>query len=92
MKATVANIPVGSYDGGGRGKDREREKERERDVPANSHFSFEPEATEKTASPSAHCAEEPPSSDRPLEGSSASDYAEVRIKEITKEVRGLGLG
>ncbi|XP_068179726.1 protein capicua homolog isoform X2 [Antennarius striatus] len=31
VKATVANIPVGNYDGGGRGKEREREKDRERE-------------------------------------------------------------
>lgn len=31
VKATVANIPVGSYEGGGRGKERDRDKERERE-------------------------------------------------------------
>ncbi|KAL2083846.1 hypothetical protein ACEWY4_019364 [Coilia grayii] len=31
VKATVASIPVGSYEACGRGKDRERERERERD-------------------------------------------------------------
>ncbi|XP_047666711.1 protein capicua homolog isoform X2 [Tachysurus fulvidraco] len=47
VKATVANIPVGCYDGGGRGKerekDREKEKERERgkEKESSSCFSFE---------------------------------------------------
>ncbi|KAL0172337.1 hypothetical protein M9458_032648, partial [Cirrhinus mrigala] len=31
VKATVANIPVGSYDGGGRGKEREKERDREKE-------------------------------------------------------------
>lgn len=94
VKATVANIPVGSYEGGGRGKEREREKdrererekerEREREAAATSHFSFDPE------SPSTHPAEEPPSTDRPLEGSSATDSSDTRNREstTTKEVRG----
>lgn len=45
VKATVANIPVGCYDGGGRGKerekDREKEREREKDKESSSCFSFE---------------------------------------------------
>ncbi|XP_044064775.1 protein capicua homolog isoform X2 [Siniperca chuatsi] len=89
VKATVANIPVGSYEGGGRGKEREREKdrerererewekEREREAAATSHFSFDPE------SPATHPAEEPPSSDRPLEGSSAADSSDTRNREST---------
>ncbi|XP_038566966.1 protein capicua homolog isoform X3 [Micropterus salmoides] len=87
VKATVANIPVGSYEGGGRGKEREREKdrererekerEREREAAATSHFSFDPE------SPSTHPAEEPPSTDRPLEGSSATDSSDTRNREST---------
>lgn len=95
VKAMVANIPVGSYEGGGRGKEREREKdrererererekERERDAVASGHFSFDPE------SPSTHPAEDPPSSDRPQEISSAADSSDTRNREsaITKEVR-----
>lgn len=105
VKATVANIPVGSYEGGGRGKEREREKdrererekerdrerererekEREREAAATSHFSFDPE------SPSTYPTEEPPSSERPLEGSSAADSSDTRSREstTTKEVRGM---
>lgn len=45
IKATVANIPVGCYDGGGRGKerekDREKEREREKEKESSSCFSFE---------------------------------------------------
>lgn len=94
VKATVANIPVGSYEGGGRGKEREREKdrerererekEREREAAATSHFSFDPE------SPSTHPVNELPSSDRPLEGSSTVDPSDTRNREstTTKEVRG----
>ncbi|KAM8734157.1 protein capicua homolog isoform 3-T3 [Acanthopagrus schlegelii] len=97
VKATVANIPVGSYEGGGRGKEREREKdrererekerdrerererekEREREAAATSHFSFDPE------SPSTYPTEEAPSSDRPLEGSSAADSSDTRSREST---------
>nr|XP_046255070.1 protein capicua homolog isoform X3 [Scatophagus argus] len=91
VKATVANIPVGNYEGGSRGKEREREKdkdrererererekEKEREAAASGHFSFDPE------SPSTHPAEEPPSSDRPLEGSSAADSSDTRSKEST---------
>lgn len=99
VKATVANIPVGSYEGGGRGKERDREKDRERErererekerereaaaAAATGHFSFDPE------SPPTHCAEEPPSSDRPPESSSAGDSSDARNREstTTKEVRG----
>ncbi|XP_053480939.1 protein capicua homolog isoform X2 [Ictalurus furcatus] len=47
VKATVANIPVGCYDGGGRGKEREKdrekekEREREKEKESSSCFSFE---------------------------------------------------
>uniref|UniRef100_A0A665WCS0 Protein capicua homolog n=1 Tax=Echeneis naucrates TaxID=173247 RepID=A0A665WCS0_ECHNA len=97
VKATVANIPVGSYEGGGRGKEREREKdrererererekerEREREAVANSHFSFDPEPVGQTGSPSTHPAEEPPSSDRPVESSSSADSSDTRTREST---------
>lgn len=92
----MANIPVGSYEGGGRGKEREREKdrererererekEREREAAATGHFSFDPE------SPSTYPAEEPPSTDRSLESSSAADSSDTWNREstTTKEVRG----
>ncbi|KAG7474415.1 hypothetical protein JOB18_008154 [Solea senegalensis] len=91
VKATVANIPVGSYEGGGRGKEREREKDRERErerereqeTAANSHFSFDPEPAGQTGSPSTHAADEPPSSDRAMEASSAVDPTDTRIREST---------
>lgn len=88
VKATVANIPVGSYEGGGRGKEREREKDRERErekerdkerekdkerEAANSQFSFDTEPPGQSISPATHPAEEAPSSERPIEGSSAAD-------------------
>ncbi|XP_035018453.2 protein capicua homolog isoform X5 [Hippoglossus stenolepis] len=93
VKATVANIPVGSYEGGGRGKEREREKdrererekerEREREDAANCHFSFDLEPVGQTGPQSTHPAEEPPSSDRGLDGSSAADSSDSRIREST---------
>ncbi|XP_061573139.1 protein capicua homolog isoform X2 [Cololabis saira] len=95
VKATVATIPVGSYDGGGRGKDRDREKDREREkerekdreggreAAANSHFSFDPEPSGQTGSPSTHPTEDPSSSDRPLEGSSTTNSSDMRSKEST---------
>ncbi|XP_035496858.2 protein capicua homolog isoform X3 [Scophthalmus maximus] len=93
VKATVANIPVGSYEGGGRGKERDREKdrererekerERERDDAANSHFSFDPEPMGQMGSQSTLPVEEPQSSDRPLEGSSVADSSDKRTREIT---------
>lgn len=49
----MANIPVGSYDGGGRGKerekerDRDKEREREKDKESSSRFLFEVEKVEK---------------------------------------------
>ncbi|XP_034030313.1 protein capicua homolog isoform X2 [Thalassophryne amazonica] len=89
IKATVANIPVGSYEGGSRGKDkdkervREQEKEREREVVANSHFSFDPEPALQIGSPSVHPDEEPQFSERTLEGSTAADSSDVRNREST---------
>ncbi|CAB1450640.1 unnamed protein product [Pleuronectes platessa] len=91
VKATVANIPVGSYEGGGRGKEREREKdrererekEREREDAANCHFSFDLEPMGQTGPPSTRPAEEPPSSDRGLDGSSAADPSDTRTREST---------
>lgn len=100
----MANIPVGSYEGGGRGKEREREKDRERErekerdkerekdkerEAANSQFSFDTEPPGQSISPATHPAEEAPSSERPIEGSSAAD-SETWNREgtTTREVRG----
>ncbi|KAM9798037.1 protein capicua homolog [Neosynchiropus ocellatus] len=87
VKATVANIPVGNYEAGSRGKekerDREREKEKERDPPSNSHFSFDPEPAGRTQSPSTHFAEEPPSFDRPQEGSGAAEAPDAQSRGST---------
>uniref|UniRef100_A0A8C2HL44 Protein capicua homolog n=1 Tax=Cyprinus carpio TaxID=7962 RepID=A0A8C2HL44_CYPCA len=64
VKATVANIPVGSYDGGGRGKerekerDREKEREREKDKDSGSRFSFEVDKAAETSSPATFPPEE----------------------------------
>lgn len=88
MKATLASIPVGNYEGGGRGKEREREKDRERDkekereAVGGGHFSFDTQS-----SPSTHPAEEPPC-ERAPEGSSTADPSECRSRDGTKEVRG----
>ncbi|XP_055021364.1 protein capicua homolog [Boleophthalmus pectinirostris] len=94
VKATVATIPVGSYEGGGRGKEREKDRERERErerekeereTAASSLFSFDTEPPTQSSSPSPHPAEEP-SSDRPPEGSNTADN-ENRNKDCptTKE-------
>ncbi|XP_036450828.1 protein capicua homolog isoform X4 [Colossoma macropomum] len=64
VKATVANIPVGCYDGGGRGKEREKEREKEKDrerekeKESGSLFSFEPDKAGETVSPAASSLEE----------------------------------
>ncbi|XP_071764933.2 protein capicua homolog [Centroberyx gerrardi] len=100
VKATVANIPIGNYEGGGRGKERdrekdrerererEREKEREREAFANSRFSFEPEPAGQMGSPSTHPAEEPLCSDRPPEGSGAADSSDTRSRDMTAKEAG----
>lgn len=94
MKATLANIPVGNYEAGGRGKEREREKDRERDKERDKEkereaagsglFSFDTQS-----SPSTHPVEELPC-DRALESSSSADSSESRSRDgtTTKEVRG----
>ncbi|XP_072536622.1 protein capicua homolog isoform X2 [Salminus brasiliensis] len=64
VKATVANIPVGCFDGGGRGKDREKERdkekerEREKEKEIGSCFSFEMDKAVETVSPAAPSLEE----------------------------------
>ncbi|KAG9275974.1 hypothetical protein AMEX_G8220 [Astyanax mexicanus] len=64
VKATVANIPVGCYDGGGRGKEREKEREkekereREKDKESGSCFSFEVDKALETVSPAAPALED----------------------------------
>ncbi|KAM6968319.1 protein capicua homolog [Aplochiton taeniatus] len=82
VKATVANIPVGSYEGGGRGKERERDKEREREKEreANSCFSFDSEAVGQP--------EESPCSEKPPEGSSAGDPPDARSKDAAAKEAG----
>lgn len=90
VKATLASIPVGNYEGGGRGKEREREKDRERDkekereAAGSGHFSFDVQS-----SPSTHPPEELPS-ERAPDSSSAADSSESRSRDgsATKEVRG----
>lgn len=76
VKATLANIPVGNYEGGGRGKERE--------TAGSGHFSFDAQS-----SPSTHPVEEPPP-ERAPESSSAADPSEPRSRDgaATKEVRG----
>lgn len=82
VKATLANIPVGNYEGGGRGKEREREKERE--AAGSGHFSFDTQS-----SPATHPMDELPS-ERAPESSGAADVSESRSRDgtTTKEVRG----
>ncbi|KAJ8354798.1 hypothetical protein SKAU_G00223650 [Synaphobranchus kaupii] len=87
VKATVANIPVGSYEGGGRGRERERERERDRERErekesgsGGSRFSFEAEKSGDTSSPLPHPAEEGPP-DTPSEGHSAGDPGTGRGKD-----------
>ncbi|XP_029593357.1 protein capicua homolog isoform X1 [Salmo trutta] len=95
IKATVANIPVGSYEGGGRGKEREKNREREREkerenTGANSGFSFELERPGESTSPSqhTHTAEEPPSSDRPPVGHGPGDNTDTRSTEASNKESG----
>ncbi|KAJ8005218.1 hypothetical protein DPEC_G00144350 [Dallia pectoralis] len=90
VKATVANIPVGSYEGGGRGKEREKDREREREKDresASASFSFEPERTGDPVSPSTHThlPEEPASSD----GHAPGDSTDPRCREAGNKEAGL---
>ncbi|XP_066538725.1 protein capicua homolog isoform X2 [Hoplias malabaricus] len=84
VKATVANIPVGCYDGGGRGKDREREKEKERErekeKESGCFFSFEVDKAVETVSPAAASMEEG-SSESELNSLSESGTTSGRSKE-----------
>ncbi|KAJ8334396.1 hypothetical protein SKAU_G00400350 [Synaphobranchus kaupii] len=82
VKASVASIPVGSYEGGGRGreKEREREREREKDSGRGGHFTFEPERGGGAGSPLPRPAEEGPSAGLP-EGHSDADGPGGRSKE-----------
>ncbi|KAI1886239.1 hypothetical protein AGOR_G00211940 [Albula goreensis] len=86
VKAMVANIPVGSYEGGGRGRERERERDRERErekESSGSRFSFEPERAGSSGSPLPHPAEEAPV-EGPSEGPSGGDASASRGRD-TKE-------
>lgn len=92
MKATVANIPVGSYDGGGRGKerekerDREKEREREKDKESGSRFSFEVDKAAETSSPATFSPEEG-SAETPAHSVAESATPSGRCKEANaKEV------
>lgn len=101
VKATVANIPVGSYEGGGRGKDRDREKDRERDRDRERERERDKEREKEREremagtghfsfdpeSPSTHSVEEPLSSERPPESLSTMEPADSRNSTTTKEVR-----
>lgn len=86
VKATLANIPVGNYEGGGRGKEREREKDREkeREAAGSGHFSFDTQS-----SPATHPIDELPS-ERAPESSGAADSSESWSRDgtTTKEVKG----
>lgn len=98
VKATVATIPVGSYEEGGRGKEREkdrererekeREKEKEREAATSSQFSFDTEPPSQSSSPASHSTEKPSSSDRPTEASSVLDSENTNKECPTKEVSG----
>ncbi|XP_043973854.1 protein capicua homolog isoform X1 [Gambusia affinis] len=59
VKATVATIPVGSYDGGGRGKDRERDKEREKEREREREREKEKEREREAAAANSHFSFEP---------------------------------
>ncbi|RXN39357.1 capicua -like protein [Labeo rohita] len=90
VKATVANIPVGSYDGGGRGKerekerDREKEREREKDKESASRFSFEVEKAAETSSPATFPPEEG-SADAPAHSVAESATPSGRSKEANSK-------
>lgn len=86
VKATLANIPVGNYEGGGRGKERDREKERE--AAGSGHFSFDTQS-----SPATHPMDELPP-ERAPESCGAADSSEPRSRDgaTTKEVRGPSCG
>ncbi len=86
----MANIPVGSYDGGGRGKEREKERdkerEREKDRESSSRFSFEVDKAAETSSPATF----PPvegSTEAPTHSVAESNTPSGRCKEANaKEV------
>ncbi|XP_019896505.2 protein capicua homolog isoform X2 [Esox lucius] len=91
VKATVANIPVGSYEGGGRGKEREKDREREREkdresAGTNTSFSFELERSGDSGSPSthSHLSEELPSA----EGHVPGDNTDTRCREAGNKEAG----
>lgn len=88
VKATVANIPVGCYDGGGRGKERDKEKEKERErekeKESGSCFSFEVDKSGETT-PAAPTSLDDGSSE--AEAHNVSEAGSTRSKEANaKEV------
>lgn len=98
VKATVATIPVGSYEEGGRGKEREkdrererekeREKEKEREPAACSQFSFDTEPPSQSSSPAPHSTEKSSSSDRSTEASSNPDSENTNKECLTAKEAG----
>ncbi|XP_002664857.4 protein capicua homolog isoform X2 [Danio rerio] len=94
VKATLANIPVGSYDGGGRGKerekdrDRDKEREREKDKDTSSRFSFEVEKVEKiekSNSPAEEGAPETPTHSGVETSAPSGRCKETNAKEVEKK-------
>lgn len=91
VKATVANIPVGCYDGGGRGKerekDREKEREREKEKESSSCFSFEVDKSGE-ATPAAPTLQDDGTSEAEAHnigeaGSTTARSKEASAKEVT---------
>lgn len=97
VKATVANIPVGSYDGGGRGKerekerDREKEREREKDKESGSRFTFDIDKASETSSPAAVPPEEGTAERTAHPGVEGCATSGLGKEANTKEVRILNL-
>lgn len=97
VKATVANIPVGSYDGGGRGKerekerDREKEREREKDKESGSRFTFDIDKVSETSSPAAVPPEEGIAERTAHPGVEGCATSGLGKEANTKEVRLLNL-
>ncbi|KAL0985086.1 hypothetical protein UPYG_G00152730 [Umbra pygmaea] len=88
VKATVANIPVGNYEGGGRGKERDREKET---ASSNTSFSFELECSGDSGSPCTHVplSDEPPTTNRAPDGAGPGDNTDSHSREAGNKEAGL---
>lgn len=93
VKATVANIPVGCYDGGGRGKEREKdrekekEREREKEKDSSSCFSFEVDKSGETTPAAPTSLDDGSSETEALHtgeaGSTSIRSKEANAKEVT---------